>query len=279
MFRNIFNCKMKDMLRRKEFLIAFTLSILLFLAPCLIDLYYLFGSDIIAVNPAWTYWGELNAFIGAKYTMQIRMVVYLMVLPFLSSLAYSYCYFDDYKSGAIKVILTRISREKYYISSVLTVFLSGFFIVFVPLALAQLIFCVACPLETLRMMGSEPFLDDNFQFVGFFRSIGVNSPYLYNLIYCAIPGIVSGLLAQLSFSLFYHKSRFIVLTLPGILWVLIQFIISVLNTSYIPIYHLLMPPIGVSNMTLSHIVLLILVPVIINCFTISYKLLKVKDEV
>lgn len=149
--------------------------------------------------------------------------VFLLIAPMLCCLAYSYCVFDDARERVTSLIVTRSERKSYYLASALAVFAAGFLIIFIPLFLSQLIYLVAVPFDAyVPAQYQRAFLDDAFKYNQYFRSLANNQPYLYNLLYCLIPALFYTLIGLLSFSLslFYKKRRFIIITLPYILYII-----------------------------------------------------------
>lgn len=142
MFFSLLKKNLKDMLHRKEFLFTFTFSILLICVPFIVDCLSFYHSNSIYIRPAWFYWGET----GVISTSNRAVMLYLGIfLPFLASMAYSYCHFDNKKFGVINQLLPRTGASAYFRSTACTAFLGGFLVVLLPLLLQQLLFCIACP--------------------------------------------------------------------------------------------------------------------------------------
>lgn len=281
-FRRAFSRSMRDMFHRKEFFAALTASLLLLLVPTALDIIGYFGRDAMYLDPAWSYWGT-SAYKGADGIVHARWVSWgtflaAIVLPFLASLAYSYCCFDDAKSGALNFLVTRTGRGSYYSADMLTAFLGGFLVLFLPLALDQLILCIAFPLNSIQTISMTPVTDELAQNMRFFRSLYLNHPYLYNSIYCVIPGIAAGLMGTLSFSisLLFRKSRFLVLTIPGIVWIFSVFLLSNAGV-WKNVISLITPDDG-SGVRMSEIILLFAALILLNLGAMAYKLRIAKDE-
>lgn len=222
MFHKIFFQMMGDMFRRKEFFSVLTASLLIFLGTVVANMAGFWGLDRDSLYPAWCYWGAQSSQVNARFTSSgVYLVIFL--LPFLVSLAYSYSYFDGQKSGMLKFQITRTSRAFYFGSAMLTAFCGSFLIIFIPMVLSLVLCCIAYPLSTLQIPASSPIVDEYVNDVFLFRSLYINHPYLHHLIYSVILSLAAGFLGMLplSLSFFFRKNRFLVLTIPGIVWLVL----------------------------------------------------------
>lgn len=269
----------KDMIQRKEFILAMTISILLIFILLFISLLSFYKTDILNLKPAWFcwgvdgdgyHWGATGSLNLAAWAIKILNFI---VLPFIASLSYAYCCYDDRQSGVLKFLIPHVGRNVYYLSNTCAVFIGGFLVIFIPLILEQFILCIAFPLNVPFMMSSDPIIDDYITGLGKTSAplIGfhLNHPYLFNALYSVIPAITAGLMALLSYSLslFVNKSRFLIMTLPGLLWVVFIFVTN------IPLSQLIAP-----TDQLSHWIVFTVILVIINAMAIGSKLLFTKDE-
>lgn len=226
---------MKDMVQRKEFIFSLSLSVCFVLIPLFIDLFSFYQMDTLSLKPAWFCWGvNGTGYRAGKHSGTIALTPHMLqyfnafALPLVAPMAYAYGYFDDAKSGVVKFLIPRTGRKAYYLSNACTVFLGAFLILFFPLILEQLILFLVCPVDTPYIMSSSSAADDYAAVFGAgapLTALQLNQPYLLNLLYCVIPAATGGLMALLSYSLslFLRKSRFLVLTLPGLLWIVVDF--------------------------------------------------------
>lgn len=202
----------------------------------LFSLISFYQTNRMYLYPAWCYWGVASlGFTSSDFwgsftlTQQTLYLVVQFLLPFCSALAYSYCHYDNRRSGVIKALLPRCGVSSYYRSGGLSSFLGGFLIIFLPLVLEQLILLIAFPASMDINTASSPIVDnlpEMLRIPVYLYALQVNHPYLFNLLYCLIPGLTGGLLAYSSytFSLFFQKSRFVVLSAVGIfLWIILPF--------------------------------------------------------
>lgn len=277
---------LKDMLRRKEFFAALTVSVLLFAVPCILDLAGFNHADVSLLDPAWSYWGSAG-FLGpgsvvhAKW-MRWGISLLFLVLPFCASLAGSCRYFDDASGGALKFVLPREGRGVYYRSGWLAVFLGGFLVVFLPLFLEQAVLCAAFPLKTPQTVSFSAVTDELAMHLHYFRRLYLNHPYCYNLVYCVIPAAAAGLAGGLSYSLslFTRKNRFLVVTLPGIVWIMSTYFLSAAGLHVYSALSLISPNIGepFNGPYAAGLIVLFCLLALPNAAALAYKIHFAKDE-
>lgn len=236
MFWVSLRCQVKNMLHHKEFFFDLFVSTAVVLIAFCVDLRSYLGNDIMYRLPAWCYWGLAgpgNEYIGIYGSMNAsRVTISLwiqLLLPFLATMAYAFCHYDAVKSGVLKELLPRTGAGAYYRSSACAVFVGGSLIIFIPLLLQQLLLLIVFPGSLpINNPGGYPVVDDYVQRMGIqcFAALQINHPYLYNLLLSVIPAVTGGVLAYCAYtlSLFFHRSRFLVLTLTGVvLWLVPQF--------------------------------------------------------
>lgn len=279
-FHRVFSASIKDMVNRKEFLITFTMSILIFSIAVVLDLFQYIGRDVMYVDPAWSFWGSLGD-MGPSGLVHSHFIpwtteVLVLLIPFFASLSYSGCYFDQSKGGVLKFLVVRAGRKNYFLANLLTTFLGGFFMIFIPLLLTQVVLCIAFPLQSFYTISYSAVTDVTSRNL-LFHSLYLNHPYIFNLVYSIIPAFAAGCFAMMSFSvsLLCKKSRLLVLTLPGIVWILAWYIFNnVPASSFNPLFLLIPMPhqVGIS------LVVLFLVLLFIPIVAILLKLFFIKDE-
>lgn len=239
-FRRAFLGSMKDMFHRKEFLAVLTASVSIFCAAAALDFaVYLFGQDVMNLDPAWSYWGAFGyagsaGRVHSHFIQWATDIFVIMLLPFLSSFPYAGSYHDQSRGGVLKILMPRTGRKNYFLANYLTAFLGGFLIIFIPLVVTQGVLCAALPLHSsYNMVAYTAVTDEGPSPYLLFRSVYLNHPYLYNLLWSLIPALAGGCFAMisLSVSLFYRKNRLLILAAPGIAWILVWFLNSYLPNS------------------------------------------------
>lgn len=279
-FHRIVSLRLKDMIKRKEFYTSLVISLSFILIPTFIDLFHLIGKDKLSLYPAWSYFGLAGISSTESILRGVIQIFYILILPFLSSLAYSYCILDEYASGTIKFLLPRTQRKSYYLSGAFMSFIGAFFVILIPMLICQLIFYIAVPAESFRSTATEPLYDNSFYELEYWKNIALNFPYIYNLLYCFIPALVGGLWGLLSFSisLVYRRNRFLILTLPGIIWLISSFIAPLLGHPQWILGYMIAPPIGLKYMKLSNLINSILIVSGVDGLLLFYKIIFAKDE-
>lgn len=270
---------LKNMFRRREFYFALLASVVLLLVTAFGNLAALFRSDVLELCPAWMYFGF--TFVStAPYLKMILQMFMMLLLPFVASLAYSYSCFDDYQTGVSKILFSRVKRSIYYNSAAFVSFLGAFLILFLPLALRELVFGIAVPLHSLVLTPGYPTGDLVFRNVNFWRSLCLNHPYAYFFIYTLIPALAGGLIGLLSFSisLYYKKNRFLILTLPGIFYIVFNFVCALTGHTGVSPSYLILPPYDVKGIELMPLVIEILILILINLAALIGKVRFKRDE-
>lgn len=228
-FRREFRNSFRDMLHRKEFFAVLTASILIFCVATVLDLgAYLFGQDVMNIDPAWSYWGAYGSWgsgghVHSHFVQWATEIFTVLLLPLLAAFAYSGSYYDESRGGILKILMPRTGRTSYFLANVLTAFVGGFLIIFIPFIVSQGILCAALPLHSsYHTVAYTAVTDEGPSAYLLLRSMYLNHPYFYNLLWSLIPALAGGCFAMISFavSLFYRKNRLLILAAPGIVWIL-----------------------------------------------------------
>ncbi|WOC31820.1 MULTISPECIES: hypothetical protein [Caproicibacterium] len=291
MFQKEFKRNFCSMFRQKEFYISFLLSCSISTIPLLLSMWTFYHKSQMYMRPAWSYWGGSGTWFewwdkmgSTEIYVRVFNVFCMIFLPLLASLAYSYIHYDNLKMGIIEAVIPRLGRRIYYRMNSLLVFLAGFIISAVPFVLQQIILLVMLPYSSLSTLGST-FLTDNYAssllgLSGCLDALQIAHPYLFNLMTALSISITAGTaaLCAFSFSLYFHKNRFVViLFIPFLFFVAIPAILSAMKgifpliSSYATIgtngnYHF--------GIWLIEILLILF----INFSMIEFKIKKVKDE-
>lgn len=234
MLKNELKRDFKDMLHCMEFFFALTLSFLIIFIPLIVNLTTVYKADITAIKPAFKYWGisgisfKSNSDIGPLNNAFCNMLFIGILFPFISSFAYSLHCFDDKSHGIANIILPRTGKKVYYTAQLITSFVSGFIVIFLPLILEQLVLLISFPAASSLNVFGNGVIGDNAMNIRYnytqneFSAFQMNNPYMSNFIYSLVPAFGGAFMAALSFCISFFvknsKGRFLVLTLPGILW-------------------------------------------------------------
>lgn len=271
--------RIRDIFRRKEFVIALSLGMAVFMVSTFCDLLTLAGSPQAELRPAWYYFGLMSE-TPYQCTKYIIQTFFLILAPALSCLSYSYCYYDEYQYHLSPILLTKIGRGKYFFSMGGAVFLAGFLVIFLPMLLSQLIFLIAVPAQSIVPVSSYAEQIDPAINLQFWRGFAVNHPYVYCFLYCVIPGVLCSLIGMLSFSfsLFVRKNRFLVISLPYIMYLVVVFGSSLLDLPSANLPKTMIPNISqiiAPSLTFLNAGILLL----FNLILLLCKIIKAKDEI
>lgn len=135
-----------------------------------------------------------NHFIGLDYVHGECQILYT-ILPILASLPFAGTLVSDKKSGYIQNIITRTSRQSFYVSKIITVFLSGFIVTLLILIFDLILTMCAFPLLPPEVITANyPSAYENSMFLELF----INYPVIYTLLYIMIDSIFMGIIAVIS---------------------------------------------------------------------------------
>lgn len=166
-----------------------------------------------------------NTYIGLD--SGIYSTVLLYIFPILAVIPFGCSFFDDKKSGYIKILYTSVERNKYLISKFLIVFLCGFMVTFFVLGsslfLTSMFFPAINP-EPVSMIygaiGKEYLWND----------IYCNNPYLYTILFIIIDAVFMGILNTVSLALSsFVNNKFAAMFGPTLFYIGISYILSCVN--------------------------------------------------
>jgi hypothetical protein len=279
------------MFRHKEFYISFLLSCSITTIPLLLSMWTFYHKSQMYMRPAWSYWGGSGTWFEWSNNMgstEIYVCVFnifcMIFLPLLASLAYSCIHYDNCKMGIIKAVMPRLGRTIYYRVNGLIVFLAGFIISVVPFVSQQIILLVMLPHSSVSTLGST-FLADDYasMLLGLSGQLGtfqIAHPYLFNLMTALCISITAGTaaLCAFSFSLYFHKNRFVViLFIPFLFFVAIPAILVNMK-GILPLISSYATIGANGNYHFGAWLIEILFILLINFWMIEFKIKKAKDE-
>lgn len=226
---NLFKIYSKIVVKRNEFKIVLFLCSLLTIISFVMNMTYVSGLDPSMINAASEMWVGISgrAFRG----------ILLFIMPIFAAVPFSDIYYDFSKSGFSNLLLTRMNKYRFLLTTGIIVFISGAVVLMIPLILNQILCLIAFPLNNSFSINTSYGIDS------LFYPININSPYLYNLIYTIIISIFSGSFSVLSYiiSLFYKKSRISVVLIPFVLYIIVDFTTHALQIAQYSLYYMLTP--------------------------------------
>jgi len=190
--------------KRPVFWFILIVGILLALIPVIQIWPESLSKEDYAMYPMSPYVGWMH-FVGETY------LIYTLVFPLLASLAYSDTYAEDYNTGLLKNILTRIEKKKYLLNRFFINFFIGGLVSVFPLVI-----------NFMGVMTAFPLIENNYYFGmlvvvngSFLPELYYEHPFLYIILRLIIIFLFGGVLASigLAFSTIV-KNRYIVLIVP-----------------------------------------------------------------
>lgn len=219
---------MKDSLRfqlnllfkSKMFNICLIIYTLLAFIPTVYCAVTYFGADALQVPPAY------SVFTGGTDLGMITPVYYFL-LPLLVSLPFADSCYTDRKNNTIYPILTKTGINSYYYSKMITVFISGVLVIFIPLFIQFCINLAVFPLQSTKEgiygFGANQTnyywnLYDDTNFIMFKDLFYSGRLTLYVFMFLLIQSFVGGLLAVITYQLsfFFSSGRIIMLSVTFI---------------------------------------------------------------
>ncbi len=278
-FSHAVSFQLKNMVQRKEFYFSFLVSLCITFFSTVFELAEIYKTDVLNLFPAWIYFG-FSSYSVTPVSLAFLQIFAIFALPFLASLAYSYCCFDNYRDGLYKILIPKFGRRRYYLSCAVAVFIGSFLLIFIPFLLREAVFLIAVPANSTVLGPGSPLSDSLFRNVHSLGSLALNHPYIFYFVYCLIPSLTGGCIALLSFSisLFYHKSRFLVLTLPGILYLVCNFLLPMLGVPQAAFSSLVLPPRGIRGLVLTPLLVYWAILLLGNSICLECKIRLSKDE-
>lgn len=230
--------ELKKALKNKLFIGSLIVGILI----TLISIYYMIGAFANfkdEINILIEYYGDgvnptiqsstlHNSWIGGE-EFTLGYTIFFFVFPLLATIPYSWSFLLENQNGYIKNIVLRVDKKVYLISKYISTFVVGGLSVTIPLLFDFLIMGLIAPNQLPDLI--YPYYTV-FQ-GGFMSEIFYTLPVLYVLVYMFIIFIISGLIATISMSMaVFIKNKIVILITPFILLLIIEYIISLIQTNY-----------------------------------------------
>jgi hypothetical protein len=280
----------RTIVRKKSFYFALLIEILITASFSLQLIEGFRGVDRAALYPAWYMWNSNQ--IVSNWTTAPSMdystlfsIQSVILAPLLASLPYVDAHYENLKYGNISALLTRTRRGAYYGSAAVMTFLGAFLIALIPYVMEQILLLIMCAGAPQQNAAAFSPLQDNWGAMTLVPSalwpFQMNHPYLYNIFMMILPCAGVALFAVLSFSisLYFHKNRFLILTLPVIvLWIIPQYIWGMLRMDSVmmPLAYAVQIGAG-ATAQLTSLAVYLVVMFLVSFLLIFYKCRKAKD--
>ncbi len=197
---------------------TFLVSLLIGNVICALDLI----SFYIMVGQSGRY--LVQSWIGTDYLFAYNQMFFIL-LPVLACLPYGGSLYTDIKTGYDKNICVKTSRLNYAFAKSVSVFLSGFASVCLPLAMNLFIAAGMYPNYIPERLNATSIpLDDVYLFAAIFDK----HPAVYCLIYILIDSLFAGAMALISLSLTVKvKSSFTAIVTPMVFFFMFDIFVGV----------------------------------------------------
>ena len=267
----LFRISLKSLLSSKNYRLSFIVLILIMLLAHFVNVLSFYGDyDNFVPN-------GFYHFIGfSVFNSQIKYSLYYIVLPLVVSFGAGTGYIFDTESGLRQILLTKSRRKTYYLILIITTFLSGFILVFLPFLVNLVLSLIAFPLDSTTFYANNISMNqilwiDNLVF----KTLHINNPLIYSLLYCLIPAVVGGLLSciTLCFSFFYQKNVITTALVVPFIYVLLTIFTNYTHhpNLTLPYYLMAVSPVTSLNFVYLSFMLVILLVIIYFVFLIQTK--------
>ena len=124
------------MINKRGFQVSFTMM-MLFVVFCFIEGFYLCSVDKNRNYDIANLQSADFSFLNESHEQRFQTFVFFF--PFLVVLPFSFSLFIDRSTRIREIVITRCSRKEYYYSKLITAFLGGFIIIFIPLIISTVL--------------------------------------------------------------------------------------------------------------------------------------------
>jgi len=131
-------------------------------------------------------WLPINGF-------QITTTYFCLIWPALAAIPYGWSFCQEQRNGVMKQITSRSSKQIYFNSKFIAVFVSGGLAVMLPLLLNLLVDALVCPYD-IPPLGTVPIFNGNF-----LSGLYYTYPWIYAFCWCGVVFLLGGATASLCF--------------------------------------------------------------------------------
>lgn len=271
----MFALQVKKMVRSKSFAVVVSFTLLLYAAAAILEIGSVYGAATAELSPAWLSYLEGNA------PIMVLNLHLLFFMPLSAGMLCAAAYWDDMASGMVPAIFSRQSKRRYWGQGILLSFLSAFLLTLFAMALCQALLCLVFPLNSMRLQPHYPtfYAEEALtRSMLFWKELAVSHPYLYLLIYDLLPAAFAGLVSVAVYALgmLLHK-RVLVVFLPGLLIVALNFFLEFAGkSSYCP-YHVLQSGMRFHGIELRNVLTVFLVVFALDVALLTAGFMKNRD--
>lgn len=170
-----------------------------------------------------------SAYVSWMYFESNSYHIYGLILPLLAALSYADAYAEDFNTGLIKGILTKVAKKKYLLIRYTVNFLVGGFVVMFPVVVNFMANMAAFPLIDNHPIYGMPIVSID----SFWPSLFYQLPLIYIIVRMLLLFLLGGMLASLGLALStVVKNRYVVLVFPFLVFMGLDVITATLNAKY-----------------------------------------------
>lgn len=125
--------------------------------------------------------------------IHITTTYFFLIWPVLAAMPYGWSYGQERRSGVTQQITTRSGKRTYFNAKFLSFFISGGFVVCLPILVNLLVDATICP-YALPKLGIVPVFNGNF-----LSALYYTNPWVYAILWCMMEFLFGGAAACLCF--------------------------------------------------------------------------------
>lgn len=161
-----------------------------------------------------------NHWIGGEAT-SLGSTLFFTLLPLIAAFPYGWSHFIENKNGYVKAVVTRSSKEQYYLTKYLATFTAGGLVVLLPLLINFLVVASFVPAITPSMMYPLYYAVAHGSM---WSQLFYTNPVIFVILYLLLDFIFAGLFATMSLTIsFFIKNRIAVMLIPFFLILILHY--------------------------------------------------------
>ncbi len=267
--------QLKSAFYSKNFIIISSISILFSIICFLIKCAECYGVDIINVPSAYQ-----QFFINARSNDSF-VAILCVISPFLICAAFSDSYVTESNNLFVPICIIREGKNKYFFSKLIAVFICGAFVMVIPQLINMILCVITFPFEssymyTWDLWQADIYTVDIASDWFLFKNLYISSPYVYFLVFMVICGILSGIIAVISYEIsFFIRNKIFV---TSFMFILIN-LSNVLFESYMIPYNIThcMFGLSVSGITFQSFIITFVIYLSVMILLIPFSLRRLKN--
>ena len=161
---------------------------------------YLMKNGEYTENPDFSLYSLFENWIGGEH-MSLASTVFYYLLPIASAIPFSWSFYREKKNGYIKNVFSRTKRIHYVTAKTMSVFLTGFITVFIPIVLN--IFIVSAFIPYYQPNPTYIFYNNVF-FGNMGSDLFFSHPFVHMIMFTIFDAVYGGIFAVFSYAISYY---------------------------------------------------------------------------